>query len=371
MFIILLGLIFIRPFISSLAFPYLNFAYSAFLLIFLALWFILRGVPLKENRYLEYPLLFFCLALIISVFFSQNKLNSLEELYKYAGGILIFLLAASLNYENKIRLLRIIACSGLAISLLAIYQYFFGFQHISDYLLKQGSANSFALDYISRKRVFFPFVTPNILAGFLIMNIALALSYKNNIRLIIPLSVALLLTKSLSALLSLFLALIIYFYLQGRLKKRTILFLFGLLLIAGVVFIVRSATQKPHIQPIFSLIMRFNYWKDTLKIIWGKPLTGLGIGNFNLAQSRYTHNSYLQIWAEIGILGIISFLWLLISVFRPALKNFKESASKKLIIGLITANAAFLIHNLFDFSFFLPEVSLIWWVILGLLKQTR
>jgi O-antigen ligase len=203
------------------------------------------------------------------------------------------------------------------------------------------------------------------------MIIPLALTCKNRIWLIMPLSFALLLTKSLGAFLTISLALGVYFYFEGKLGKRKVIFLLGLLLITGLVFIARSVTQKQHLQPIFSTVMRWNYWKDTLEIIKAYPLSGIGIGNFNLMQSRYAHNSYLQVWAEMGILGIAAFLWLIISVFKSALGNIKDSVNKHQITGLITASSVFLIHNLVDFSFFLPEVALIFWIILGLSLSSK
>ena len=158
-----------------------------------------------------------------------------------------------------------------------------------------------------------------------------------------------------------------YFYLKGKVKKRGIFFLGGLLIIIGLVLISRSSTQKLHTQPLFSAIMRLGYWRNTLSIIKLHPWAGVGLGNFNLMYSRYTHNSYLQLWAETGILGLISFFWLIIAIFKSGLGALKESGRKKMFACLITASSIFLLHNLVDFTFFLPEVSLIWWVIFGLL----
>ena len=367
MLIILLILIFIRPFISSLAFPYLNSVYSGLLLIFLIIWYIYKGISIKKIQAIKYPLILFFLALIISMIFSSDKLNSLKEIYKYISGLLLFLIAASLTSEEKMNLIQSIVLAGLVISLLAIYQYFFGFQHILNYITQQQNFEPFVLDYLSRKRVFFPFVTPNTLAGYLAMIIPLTLTHKDKIWFIIPISFALLLTKSLGALLSLFLGLSLYFLLQRKFEKRTILFLFGLLAIIGLIFMARLNTQKQHLQPIFSTVMRLNYWKDTLMIIKTSPLVGVGLGNFNLIHSRYAHNSYLQIWAEMGILGIASFLWMLISVIYLGVKEIKNFPFKNQISSIFIANIVFLIHNFIDFSFFLPEVSVIWWLILGLI----
>jgi len=375
MLVILLILIFIRPFISSLTFPYLNAVYSGSLLLYLIPWIFLKSISLERIKSVKYPLILFCLALIISVVFSTNRFNSFKEIYKYITGLFLFMIAASLTNEDKMRIIHTIIFSGFIISILAIYQYFFGFQHVLDYISRQGASDSFALDYITRKRAFFPFVTPNTLGGYLAMVIPLTLINKNQIWLILPLCFSLLLTKSLGAFLSIFLALVIYFYLprtfvkvrglQGKFKKRKIVFLSVLLAIMGLVLVTRSVTQKQHLHPAFSMAMRLDYWRETLKIIKLYPLTGVGLGNFNLPQSRYAHNSYLQLWAEMGVLGIISILWLVISILKSCLKAIKNSSYKNQVAILITANTVFLIHNFLDFSFFLPEISLIWWAILG------
>ncbi len=376
MLAIFLILIFARPFISSLAFPFLNYTYSSLLIGFLILWFVKKNIPLAKIKTLEFPLSLFLAALVISIIFSADKINSIKELYKYISGILIFLAAVSLNYKDRIRVIKVIVLAGFLISLLAIYQYLFGFQRILGYLAGDKTVSAFILDYIQRRRVYFPFVTPNTLGGYLAIIIPLILALwdkKKKIFLnplcfiLISVSIALLLTKSLGALLSIFLGLIIYFYLQGALDKKGLAIMAGFLITIGLVFLLRQTAAKQHILPTFSLAMRLNYWMNTLKIIKTAPWQGLGLGNFDIVFARYAHNSYLQIWAEMGILGIISILWLITAVFKSAIKNIKDLPDKKLMAGLITANAVFVIHNLVDFSFFLPEISLIWWVIFGLI----
>jgi len=375
---LLLTLIFIRPFISSLAFPGLNSLYSALFLIFLIIWVIHKGIPLKKIQALKYPLILFFLALIISAILAPNKINSLKELFNYVTALLLLLIAASLTYKDKMRVIRAIILSGFIISLLALYQYFFGFKQMLEYLSRNNLSSPFALDYIQRKRIFFPFVTPNILAGYLAMIIPLVLINKNKFWLIIPLSFALLLTKSLGAFLSIFLAGGIYLYLQTKLKKRGVVrllgtvVLLGLLVIIGLVFVTRTITLKEHLQPLFSTLMRIYYWKGTLSIIKARPLMGIGLGqlgNFSLMDSRYAHNSYLQIWAETGIIGIVAWLWMVFISFNIGFKKLKKNGNQQdsATISLILASSIFLIHNFIDFSFFLPEVSMIWWVILGLI----
>lgn len=369
MFSLLLILTFIRPFISSEAFPYLNAAYSLTFTGFLLIWLISKRSLPKQIKPIKHPLILFILSLIISMVFSRDRINSLKEAYGYLPCLLLFLTACALSDKDKEKFIRSIGLAGFIISLLTIYQYFFGFQHLLEYAARKKISDSFVMDYIAAKRVFFPFVTPNALAGYLILALPLTLiiKEKNKWLPLLIMSLALLLTKSLGAFIGLFLGLGFYFCLRRKLRQKGVFFLTGLLIITALLFSVRSGAQKQHLQPVFSTAMRLSYWKDSLAIIKAAPLSGIGPGNFNLASSRYAHNSYLQIWAETGILGIISFLWLIMSVLRLGLKNLGVSAYKTRIAGLAAAGAAFLTHNLIDFTFFLPEVSLIWWAIMGLL----
>jgi putative inorganic carbon (HCO3(-)) transporter len=228
--------------------------------------------------------------------------------------------------------------------------------------------NEFISDFILRRRAFAVFITPNILGGYLAMIIPLAFIYKKKAWIILLLSASLLLSKSLGALFSIFLALLLYFHLRQKLNKsRLAMLLLGLSLLLFLLLSLRIPAQKTHLKPLFSTLMRLKYWKQTFIIIQAFPWTGVGPGNFNLIQSRYAHNSYLQIWAEMGFLGLASFLWLVLSVLIEGLRNLKLYPHKKEITLLITASTAFLLHNFLDFSFFLPEVAFIWWVILGLL----
>ncbi|MCM8762773.1 MAG: O-antigen ligase family protein [Candidatus Omnitrophica bacterium] len=363
----LLIFIFIRPFICSLAFPFANFIYTSLLLFFMLVWIIKRGISFKDKAALKLPLILFSLSLVLSILFSINKRVSLPESYKYACGIYLLLIISSLSLEEKAHIRRILVFTGFIIGILAIYQYFFGFRHTLGYLRKYGLLQPFTLDYLQSKRIFFPFVTPNILGGYLGIILPLTLINPNRYTLlfIFPFVQALVLTKSISALLSFLLGFMLYLYLQKELNKRKIIsssisfiaFFTALLFL----FFLRTTTPKQHLQPLFSLFMRLNYWKHTFKVILDYPLTGRGIGNFNLMQSRYAHNSYLQLWAETGIVGIISFIWLVVAIIKSGLKS--NNLYKNIFL---TSIAIFLIHNLFDFSFFLPEVSIIWWVILGL-----
>ena len=132
------------------------------------------------------------------------------------------------------------------------------------------------------------------------------------------------------------------------------------------VFIWRSAAQKEHLRPAFSIAMRLSYWQESLVLVRQYFFSGMGLGNFNLQNSRYAHNAYLQILAEMGILGLGAFIWLVFAALKNGFNRLKGAVDKETGCCLAAASVVFLVHNLMDFTFFLPEVSLIFWLILGL-----
>jgi O-antigen ligase len=355
MFYLFLILIFICPFISSLVSPYPSFVHSALLLAVLIAWIIAGKLSLNKLRPLKYPLILFGISLISSTVFSQNKIISVGESYKYFIPILMLWAISNLDQKKKQIIVEGLVWAGFIVSLIAFYQYFFGFDNTLKFMAEARINDPEAMAMLQRKRVFLPFVTPDVLAGYLIMVFLLAVSRKK-VFIAVPVILVLLLTRSLGALISLLLVSAFYAYAKGKLNRKAVFWLAALLLAIITVLISRSIGSDGQMHPMFSLIARLNYWRDTLVMIKGHLLTGVGMGNFNLCNCRYTHNTYLQLWAETGILGMGSFLWLIVRIL----------GNNKRVSLLLMAALVFLVHNFFEFTFFLPETVFIWWTIAGL-----
>jgi len=367
MFILFLSIIFFRPFISSLAYPRLNYFYSTYLVLFALLYAILRIRPLRHMRRFIPAILLFCLSLAVSVLFSLHRQNSTAELYKYISALLLFFIAAGFTQRERLVFINTMVIYGVILSILAIYQYFFGYLNLLQYVKSHGINAPYIIETLNQNRAYFPFVSPNMLGGYVGMLIPLTLINGKRRWAIIPLLLTLLLTRSFGAITSTFLGICIYTLLQAKVRKMIAAILSGLLLILGIVIIMRTTTAKEHIQPIFSTLARLDYWKATLPIISLAPLTGVGIGNFNLAQTRFAHNSYLQIWAEMGLPGLISLVWLISLSGKQAMNNIRlNREDSPATIALLSSVSVFLIHNIIDFTFFLPEVALLWWMLLGM-----
>jgi O-antigen ligase len=344
----------------------LSAAYFALLLIFLAVWIIVKGLSFKKLETIQYPAIILSLLLVMAVPFTLNRSNGLWEIAQFATGLILFLVAASLDERGKNRLAAEIVLGALVISLLAIFQYFFGFQLLSDYVQRTNITDPFVLEKIAQRRVFFPFPTPGILGGYLAMVLPLALCSGKRAFFAIPIGLALLLTQSLSALLSLMVILAAFYIWKSRSSKKKAFVLLGLGMVLGGMFALRTSNTHQHLLPSFSAAARLDYWKETLRVISAHPWLGAGFGNFDLQPSRYAHNSFLQLWAETGVAGMAVFIWLWAAIFRNGWKHISSFYKDRQKWALLAGIGIFLVHNLMDFTLFLPAVSFIWWVMLGM-----
>lgn len=394
----LLVLFFLRPFISQRCYPHLDLYYSLGLLLCFLLWYLFNP-ELSPQDPLGLPMFLFFSALFISTLFSLNCYWSLGEIYSfivYAGA---FYLMARINLEQKKQLIFTLVLAACLVALYGVYQFFWGLQHTLDYLARI-QPYPYAQEFLSRKRAFATFLSPDVFAAYLVMVLPLTagvflegLSKRRHPLLIfaglsiIFILASLFLTKSVGGWLGLFTVLLSFsillfmHYPLLRPKAVSITVVSALLIMAALVgiFIIRSGSFFEFNSPHNSIVQRSYFWLSAVKIIRSFPLTGVGLDNFGWFYPDYkspqaiatwfVHNSYLQLWAEAGILGIAGWLWLAIGSFRLGLKKLKVSPEVNyLLVGLLAASVGFLIHNLIDFSFFLPEVALHWWVIAGLIS---
>ena len=277
--------------------------------------------------------------------------------------------------------------SSCLVILFALQWFLRGSMDTLDYLLQNHRQWDFAFEYLSRGRAFVPFATPPALGGYLILfaplSIALLfrnkeeasgasskLSFKNIFALlgVLLISLALLSTQSLGAILSLMVALGLFVLSQKTtISHKSLVFIFiPFVVLLPFFFFLRNSNLYFFNLPSFSLNSRFAYWHQAIKLIAQHPFVGLGIGNYPFFKSISPHNSYLQIWAETGLLGLVALMGISYQTLKA---DFSKKRPNERIVyeSLWIGNLAFLIHNLVDLTFFLPEVSTVWWAIAALL----
>jgi len=116
---------------------------------------------------------------------------------------------------------------------------------------------------------------------------------------------------------------------------------------------------------------RFKIWRLSWAMFLESPFFGKGVGTFiahfpeqiNL-NVQYTHNCYLQILTETGLLGFISFFWFLGEVLGREYKRLKENTDG-LSFGLFFGLLTFLTHSFFDTQLFSLKLSILFWLLIS------
>jgi O-antigen ligase/polysaccharide polymerase Wzy-like membrane protein len=123
--------------------------------------------------------------------------------------------------------------------------------------------------------------------------------------------------------------------------------------------------------------LRFQFVETALRMWATRPVFGVGIGGFYLLSRRFmapelgwryafenAHNYFLQIAAELGIVGVALFVWVLLTIWRRIWNE--RSRRDPVVIGVTAGLAAFLITCLTGHPVLVHEVAYPFWMTLGL-----
>lgn len=81
----------------------------------------------------------------------------------------------------------------------------------------------------------------------------------------------------------------------------------------------------------------------------------------------YPHNILLNFWTELGIAGMLLFIWIIIKYIYSGIKMIENLANKYIIIGLISAMVMIIVHGLVDVPYFKNDLSVMFWIMFGMM----
>ncbi len=114
----------------------------------------------------------------------------------------------------------------------------------------------------------------------------------------------------------------------------------------------------------FSTVERLAHWAAAARMVAAHPLTGVGAGNYPVAYHLYAvprwqlplghaHNLYLNMMAELGIIGgslylasVIAGLWLIMQLI--SVEEISYSPRPAILLGILGVTVAVAAHNMVD-----------------------
>ena len=375
----------VRPMVSGLTEGLvMNLVIATFIIIGGAV-LLLRAILIGRLRCrrtgLELPLAAFLMVSLTSALLATHKMPAFEALFDWVCMVILFYAVLHLcETDDRIRLLRrVLVASAVVVALNGIWQYFVGLEELRQQLLADpdgmlamlGLPREFLGDLIARtehRRVFSTFVQPNSLAGFLILMIPLELGHlldqlaaRRRARgLIAPiivialLGMCLALTMSKGGIIACAVAvLVLAIRASGSVLRRVRRpLIVGLIVLAAAGLVaagLRSSLRKAAVE---SMDVRRGYWEAGVEMIRDHFWIGVGPNVFADYYPRYkgptagetlkAHNNYIQLWAEIGVLGFAAFcliwaVWLRQNWRACAVEQEapSETALSPLLIGMV------------------------------------
>ena len=338
---------------------------------FLIVWLIKRRPKLGDftsNPQSLPPVLLLLLAATISVFVAPNLIDALGVWKAYfLEPILLFFVVryefnqADLNPENLFKALGITA---IILSVVGIAQWLTG--------------AGLPIPWDIERRVTSVFDYPNALGLYLgpILIIACLYCFKNKrpfspfwLLVIVLSSIAIALAQSEAAIVSVVATLL----LAGLLHKKTRILSLGLVPLS----ILATLLFPPLLQKItlqdYSGGVRLSQWSETVDILQTHWLLGTGLSGYPTALEpyhqathleifQYPHNIILNIWVELGLLGLITFLFLAWTVLQRVATTYNQQPT---IMAPFLALLQMSIHGMVDVPYFKNDLAIMTWILIA------
>lgn len=131
-----------------------------------------------------------------------------------------------------------------------------------------------------------------------------------------------------------------------------------------------------------SIMYRVYIWSGALRMLKQHWLNGIGIGaevfsvvysNFRdvkVTNATHAHMLLLEIWIELGIVGMLSFAWMVGRAIKKALLHIfvaRDPYFNNILIAMIASVVGLMGAGAFEYAWFYPRIFFFFWVIIGIM----
>ncbi len=347
---------------------------------------LLRRFTPRNDRFIA-PICLLLMAATIGVLVAPDKLSALGIWKAYfVEPILVFIVATDLlrkRSDDINRVLTGLCAGGLFIAVFAIFQFFTGWGLPAPW------------DVENRVVSLFPY--PNAvglyLAPIIVISVLMSLTPRNDSRIFwiataLLSSIAIVLSQSEAAIVAVLATLFLGAVLTKRLRIAAI---------TTVVAVTILVAISPFHQTIFDKLtlndysgqVRQSQWRETILMLKDHPVFGAGLNGYPAAMDeyhtdtqyeifQYPHTLILNIWSELGLLGLIAFLWLTINIILSlrggttkqspeGLPRFARNDNFWIAFLALTETT---IHGLADVPYFKNDLAVMTWILIAIIAST-
>jgi len=306
----------------------------------------------------------------------EQLLVSVSYLFRWALYSIVYFIAVSLNKDKKKGITAYLFYSGIIILFLGFIQVFF----------YPSLKNLYYLGWDEHMyRLFSSFLDPNFTGIYFVVIFFLGIylyflkNKKRYIVLCILLLIGIFLTYSRTALVTLLLSTASFLVISNR--KKIIIPIVLLVFLVTLLFPKTFKSEGTDYFRFFSVNARISSMQHGLKIFIDHPFFGIGFNSYRYFQEKYgfeltdytipsraaagVENSFVFILATTGIVGVISYLFILFKMFKLTLLNKSKILPKitfSILIGLIGS-------SMFINSLFYTFIMFTLWVIVGITEN--
>lgn len=336
--------IILLPFSIAVAPAFTNFFWAAIIVFYL-----IKKIILKENPIIYTPInvifLLFIFISSISILNSINIASSLRGIFKLLQyGLLFMIMSAEIKDKRQLKMIAIsMILGGVFSSVDAFWQLIFG----KDFI--RGNA---PIINIGLRRATAAFPNANVLAVYLapifVISAGMAMYYLKGKSKIIMFFISsiiflgLMLTYSRLAIIASFIGL---FLIAISKRNKVLIALFVIILLVSPLFFpkgLKDWAKSINYNPIVFLCNtdRISIYKNTVNMIKHHPIIGVGVGTFSsnylkyklpeppdakTGDTIYAHNNFLHIAGEVGLAGLLIFIFVLFKIFNCAYVVYKKT----------------------------------------------
>ncbi len=364
----------------------------------------------KKNvafRLLDVAVLVYLVSILISSITANDYLFSLKEsLFPISGILIYFIISRTFRGLSDVKRLCVVLIIGATItSIYGMLQYF-----NIDFIRWEKShlrGKFFVIAMLSHPNFVAIYIAPII--PLIIYFIFKSRHISQKIILVLALIINVICLKFTGArgpwlglVVAFIVSVILYYFLIRKVSQTKSNFKKGLLVLLIVVLFVSVVTIRhkrfsvlERISDTSTVLARFYAWVLATEMIKDKPLLGIGYGNYQtryfdyvdrvqkeeknsnyiqfLSQSQArisarTHNDYLQTAAEMGLIGLFAFLFLLVVIVSEQLGFIVKCSDRSLKFLILTNLSSILIiltDAFFNFPFRLPNTQIVFWALVG------